>query len=178
MSAPEPPIDAPDATLSLRPASETDWPLLSRWLRQPDIVAWWGPAASTEAEIRIALDTPTAICCIIEWDGAAVGYAHAVDARVWGADLPDDLEPGTWDLDVFIASAVHRGRGMGAAALAELRDEVFATTLALAVAVFPSIENEGAVRDYERAGFRAKRVWRDNAYGPSWFMIAERPVAA
>ena len=161
--------------LPICPASEIDWPLISRWLRRPDIEDWWGPAASTEAEIRAALEQTAAICRIVEWDGAAVGYAHAVDASIWGEALPDDLKPGTWDLDIFIASEHHRGLGIGAAALAKLRDEVFATTLALAVAVFQSIANERAVRAYERAGFRAKRVWRDGVSGPSWFMICDRP---
>jgi len=52
---------------------------------------------------------------------------------------------------------------------------VFATTLAVAVCVFASIENEAAVRAYEKAGFRWRRVWHDPISGPEWFMIAERP---
>lgn len=161
----------------LRPASEADWPLISRWLARPDIEDWWGPAASTEAEIRLALEQTAAISRIIEVDGVAVGYAHAVDAAIWGEALPDDLAPGTWDLDIFIASETHRGQGVGQTALRLLRDEVFETTLAIAVAVFPSIANERAVRAYERAGFHAKRVLRNGAYGLSWFMVAERSAS-
>ncbi len=66
-----------------------------------------------------------ALCRIIEAGGAPVGYAHAVDATMWGEELPQDLEPGTWDLDLFIASEEHRGKGVGQAALALLKDEVF-----------------------------------------------------
>ena len=52
---------------------------------------------------------------------------------------------------------------------------MFATTLAVAVCVFPSVTNERAVRAYEKAGFRWKRIWNDPHMGPSWFMVAERP---
>lgn len=161
--------------VALRPAVTGDWPTIRRWLQLPDIQAWWGPAASTEAEVRLAMQTSAAICRIVMADGEPVGYAHAVDATTWGAELPDDLAPGTWDLDLFIASPAHRGAGIGAEALRQLKGEVFGTTLALAVAVFPSLGNERAVRAYERAGFRWKRVWTDPISGPAWFMIAERP---
>lgn len=159
----------------LRPAQRADWDLIRSWLARPDIEAWWGPRSATEAEVSIALGSEHALCRIIEAGGTPVGYAHAIDAVVWGEELPDDLAPGTWDLDLFIASEEHRGRGVGQAALTQLKDEVFATTLATAVCVFPSIRNERAVRAYEKAGFSWKRIWNDPYMGPSWFMIAERP---
>lgn len=165
--------------VALRPATPADWPLIRRWLAMPDIEAWWGPAASTEAEVRLALASESAaIARIVLLGGEPVGYAHAVDAAIWGDDLPDDLEPGTWDLDLFVASAAHRGQGIGATALALLKAEVFATTLALAVCVFPAIANERAVRAYEKAGFRWRRVWRDASGQTAWFMIAERPTGS
>ena len=162
-------------TVRLRPARRADWDLIRGWLARPDIEAWWGPRNATEAEVNIALNSGHALCRIIEAGGVAVGYAHAVDATMWGDELPQDLAPGTWDLDLFIASEEHRGRGVGQTALSQLKDEVFGTTLATAVCVFPSIRNERAVRAYEQAGFRWQRIWNDPHMGPSWFMLAERP---
>jgi len=120
---------ADDGAVRLRPASRADWNLIRGWLGRPDIEAWWGPRSATEAEVNIALNSEHALCRIIEAGGAPVGYAHAVDATMWGDELPQDLEPGTWDLDLFIASEEHRGKGVGQAALALLRDEVFSTTV-------------------------------------------------
>lgn len=160
--------------IRLRQASEADWALLRHWLRLPEIVAWWGPTASTEAELISALGSPHAICRIIEVDGAPVGYAHAVDAALWGENLPDDLAPGTWEIDLFIASPLYRGTGVGPYVLEQLKSEVFETTLAVACCVFASIANERAVRAYEKAGFRWRRVVSDPIGGPAWFMIAER----
>ena len=163
------------SNVRLRPARRADWDLIRGWLQRADIEAWWGPRTATEAEVNIALNSRHALCRIIEAHGVPVGYAHAVDATAWGEELPQDLPPGTWDLDLFIASEEHRGKGVGQAALAELKQEVFGTTLATAVCVFPSIRNERAVRAYEKAGFRWQRIWNDPQMGPSWFMLEERP---
>jgi len=163
------------ATVRLRLARRADWDLIRGWLVRDDIQEWWGPASATETEVNMALNSEHGLCRIIEAGGAPVGYAHAVDATIWGEDLPQDLAPGTWDLDLFIASEEHRGKGVGQTALSLLKDEVFASTLAVAVCVFPSIRNERAVRAYEKAGFQWKRIWNDPYMGPSWFMIAERP---
>ena len=161
--------------VGLRPAIRADWDLIRGWLARPDIEEWWGPVSATEAEVNMALGSQHALCRIIEADGRPVGYAHAVDATLWGDELPQDLEAGTWDLDLFIASEAHRGKGVGQVALAMLKSEVFASTLAVAVCVFPSVKNERAVRAYEKAGFRWRRIWNDPYAGPSWFMVAERP---
>lgn len=161
--------------IGLRPATRADFGLIRKWLARPDIQDWWGPVSATEAEVNMALASEHALCRIIEADGAPVGYAHAVDATLWGDNLPEDLEPGTWDLDLFVAAEEHRGKGVGQAALALFRDEVFATTLAVAVCVFPSVRNERAVRAYEKAGFSWQRVWHDPKTGPAWFMVAKRP---
>ena len=161
--------------VTLRPARDADWGQIRSWLAEPDIQRWWGPSAASEAEVITALGSEHAIARMIQVDGADVGYGHAVDASLWGDELPSDLEPGTWDLDIFIAAREHRGKGIGPQALCLLRDEVFATTLAVAVSVFPSIENEQAVRAYEKVGFHWKRIWDDPVYGPSWFMVQDRP---
>lgn len=163
----------PDVTLT--PATTDNWPLIQTWLAKKSVQAWWGPQATIEAEVMMALGSAHAICRLIRVDDEAVGYAHAFDAALWGDDLPEDLAPGTWDLDLFIASERHRGQGIGQQALALLKDEVFATTFALAVCVFPSIANERAVRAYEKAGFAWKRIVDDPILGRAWFMVAERP---
>jgi aminoglycoside 6'-N-acetyltransferase len=160
--------------IALRPATLADWGTIRRWLRQPEIEAWWGPASSTEAEVLIALQSESSICRLIVNGELAIGYCHAIDAATWGEDLPEELEPGTWDLDIFVAEPGHRGKGAGHTALALLKQEVFSSTLAVAVCVFTSVRNEAATRAYEKAGFRWQRIWNDSAAGPSWFMVAHR----
>ncbi len=161
--------------IHLHPATPEDRFRIRRWLAEPEIQAWWGNAASAEAEINLALASETALCRMIECDGAPIGYAQAVEVALWSGVAPAEVAAGTWDVDLFIASAEHRGRGLGAAALELLVAEVFATTLAVACCGLVSVRNEGAARAYERAGFRWQRIWNDPLFGPSWLMLKERP---
>ncbi|MDX2259565.1 MAG: GNAT family N-acetyltransferase [Hyphomicrobiaceae bacterium] len=158
----------------LRPARPGDWSKIEGWIARPDIARWWGTASAAEAEIRMAWATDGAIARIIEVGDVAAGYCHAIDATYWGASLPDGMPAGTWDVDVVVAEPAYRSCGVGEAALDLIAEEVFGTTLALALSVIVAVTNEGAVRAYERAGFRWVKVWDDPILGPSWLMLRER----
>lgn len=164
---------APEA-LTLRPALAGDAAQIRAWLRRPEIARWWGSLAAAEAELMIANETPTAIRRMVTLSGRDVGYGQAVDAGLTGDEELLSLAPGTWDISLFIAEPSLRGKGHGLAALRLLADEVFSTTLALALSVVVSVRNEPAVRIYEKAGFRWQRVLSDPLFGPSWVMVRER----
>ncbi len=160
--------------VALRPVEADDWALIRAWIARPDVRKWWGNAIAAEAEMRLVAETGPAIARIVLVEGTPVGYVHAIDAGHWGSALPDGMPPGTWDVDIFIAEL--RGRGVGEAALNLLADEVFSTTLAVALSVFVSLANEPAIRAYERAGFQWAEVWEDPIFGPSWMMLRHRPA--
>ena len=120
-----------------------------------------------------------AICRVIEVAAVAgtwqsVGYAHALDFGLAGNNKAANIAAGTWHIELFVASPEHRGRGIGAVAVAMIRDELFATTLALAAVAYVAIGNEKAVRAYEQAGFRWQTISRDATRGPEWLMLATR----
>jgi aminoglycoside 6'-N-acetyltransferase len=161
--------------IALRPATPEDRFRIRRWLAEPDVEAWWGNAASAEASINLAMGSDTALCRLIELGGEAIGYAQAVDVALWNEERPEEIAPGTWDVDLFIASGPHRDRGLGRAALLLLTGEVFTTTLAVACCAVVSIRNELAARAYEKAGFRWLRIWHDPLCGPCWVMVLDRP---
>jgi RimJ/RimL family protein N-acetyltransferase len=165
-----------DVTIHLRPATPEDRFRIRRWLADPEIEAWWGNAASAEAEINLGMSSAAALCRIVESEGVPIGYAHALEIGLWADERPAELAPGTWHIGYFLASNQHRGGGLGSAVLAQLVDEVFATTLAVACSGVVSIRNEAAARAYERAGFRWRRIWSDRLLGPSWLMLKERPT--
>lgn len=163
------------AKVSLSPVSPEDWPRLLGWLRDPAIERWWGSPSSSEAGIRLVLETPSALGRMIEFSGKTVGYAHAIDAACWGEELPELLPQWTWDIDLFIGDPDYRGHNVGEAALNLLAEEVFTTTFATALSVFVSVRNEAAVRAYERAGFKWVTVWEDPIAGPEWLLLRMRP---
>lgn len=159
---------------ALAPITAAGRDRVARWLADPTVAAWWGSRAAAEARIALALATPSALCRMIHRDGAAIGYAQAVDAG-----LADDLggpplAPGTAECLVFIGEAEARGRGHWPAALDLVAAEVLATTLALACAVVVPVRNERVARAAERVGFRWQAIHADPAAGPCWVMVRER----
>ena len=169
------------AKIELRPATMEDWPRISRWLGRPEIIRWWGPRATTEAEVLLALGSKQALCRIIEApdNGAGgrpspIGYAHAFDGALAQTDGAASLPTGSWKADVFVASPEHRGRGVGANAVARLVDEVLASTLAIAVHVQIGVGREKAVRAYEAIGFRWVSIVNQPDREPEWLMVIER----
>lgn len=163
-----PATTAAHAAVTLRPVTEGDRFRLRRWLSEPHVIQWWGSKAAADASVAIAADSDTAVARIIDVGAETIGYAHALDLD--DARLP----PATWTADVFIGAAPYRGQGLGATALALLRDEVFASTLASALAVRVAIRNEAAVRAIERAGFTWHTVAPDRLLGPCWLLLAVR----
>lgn len=155
-------------TLLVRPINEGDRFRVRRWLGEPHVIQWWGSRSAAEASVALAAESPSALVRIIEREGEAIGYAHALD-------LADKrLPPAVWQADAFIGAALHRGQGLGAMALGLLRDEVFATTLAVGLVVRVSIRNERAVRAIERVGFKWHSVTPDAQLGPCWLLVAAR----
>lgn len=154
--------------LRLRPITDGDRFRVRRWLREPHVAQWFGTRGAAEAAVTLAEQSQTALVRIIERGGMPIGYAHAMDI--------DDTQvpPGAWTADVFIGDVAWRGQGLGAQALALLRQEVFATTLAAGLVVRVSIRNEQAARAIEKAGFRWQAVVDDALLGPCWMMVAER----
>jgi aminoglycoside 6'-N-acetyltransferase len=167
-----------EVAVRLRPALPEDRFRIRRWLADPQIAASWGNAASAEAEISLALASATALCRIVEGVRTPIGYAHALEIGLWAEERPSDLPAGTWHIGYFLTVGdrdICHVR-TGAAVLALLATEVFATTLAVACSSVVSVKTETAARAYERAGFRWRRIWNDRLLGPSWLMLRERPV--
>jgi len=165
-----------EIAVTLRPATPEDRFRIRRWLAEPEVGAGWGNAGSAEAEINLAMGSEAAISRLVECEGAAIGYAHALEIGLLGDDRPADLAAGTWHVNLLIASRSHRGRGLEGAALTLLTEEVFATSLAVGCAGAVSVRNEAGVRAYEQAGFRWQRIAHARLLGPSWVMLKERPL--
>ncbi len=95
------------ARLTLRPATPEDRFLIRRWLAEPRGAETGGAdAAGAEAADHAgAWRAPPRCRASSSATARAIGYAHAVEIGVWAEERPDDLPAGTWDIDLFIASA-------------------------------------------------------------------------
>lgn len=153
--------------VTLRPALMADYPLIEGWLRQSEVQRWWGSLTIAQAAVISALQAPMGLCSIILADGEPAGYIQAQEDQ--GADFA-----GAYRIDAFIGAARFRGSGVGLAAIELAADEVFHSTLAVAIFALVPLRNEAAVRLYERSRFRWVRVVDDPALGTCWLMRRER----
>ena len=161
--------------LRLDPLGAGDNARLRGWLQLAGVLAWWGSRDRAEAEVALAVASPSAICRIICVGGEPIGYAHAVDGALLDGGDGGPSDSGAWDCAVFIAVEAHRGMGRGEMALRALVAEVFGTTLAVACTLRVPVTKEHAVRAIEAAGFRWVRVQQDPALGRVWLMRCDRP---
>lgn len=151
-----------EGEIGFRPVTLADFPMLRRWLDEPEVRAWWGDPERELGEIREMVEgRDTTRPFVIEFDGAPVGYiqywfvghhqnAAWVAEHRWLADLPSEAV----GVDMSLGEAGLLSRGIGSAALMaftrRLRAEGHRT-----IVIDPDPTNARAIRAYSKAGFRA-----------------------
>ena len=155
----EPTLTSKDVVL--RPLEDRDVPSLVRWSEDPELRRLIGevvPMTSEEARafLRMARSDATR-----EWyavaikDGRAIGEAGLL--RIFPAWR-------TADVSVIIGEDGERGKGYGTQAAWLLLDRAFGDLGMHRVAVGVVGFNEGALRFWERLGFRREGVQRDGYF--------------
>jgi aminoglycoside 6'-N-acetyltransferase len=155
-------------SITLRPVTEDDFPLLARWLAEPHVHRWWFHDLGEEAVRRdfgpVARGEEPAEDLLALVDGQPVGLVQ----RCRWQDYPDDLEelatgsagridvpPGALSVDYLLGSPDVIGRGLGPRVIRAACEEAWATYAdAPAVIVPVAAENRRSWRALEKAGFR------------------------
>jgi aminoglycoside 6'-N-acetyltransferase len=147
-----------------RPLRRSDFPLLERWLREPQVQAWWHePLDLTGIEIkygpRVDGIEPTHVF-IIESKEEPLGL---IQWYRW-ADYPEHArqlgaEPNSAGLDLALGEKGVLGLGLGPAAIRQfLREIVFADPTVLSVIADPQEDNRRSLRAFEKAGFTVTKT--------------------
>jgi len=147
------------ASISFRPLSRSDFPLLQEWLSAPHLAAWWHERldlASVEAKYGPRVDgaEPTHVF-VIELAGRPVGW---IQWYLW-SDYPEHavqlgVEPASAGIDLAIGEVAMMGLGWGPIAICEfLRQIVFADPNVSAVITDPEENNLRSLRAFKKAGF-------------------------
>lgn len=159
-----------------------DMPLLCDWLNRPAVMRWYSMRRYDVAEV-VAKYTPyitgeTLTRSFVVWCGAQpIGYiqTYLID------DYPDysrwvDVDVCTAGVDMFIGEDGYRHRGLGAVILRHfLRTIVFTVPDVKWCVMGPHPENGGAIRAYEKAGFRyLKTIRLPDADAPEYLMQIAR----
>jgi len=135
--------------IGFRKLERSDLPLMHRWLNTPHVAEWWPDEALALDEI-VAKYAPRidgledVRCFVITHGEIPIGYIqqYPVDERSAGIDL-------------FIGEVEFHRRGLGASIIRKfLGDVVFADDAIERCVIDPTVSNRGAIRAYEKAGFR------------------------
>lgn len=154
------PAATPVGSFRLLPVRlERDLPLLTRWMNDPAVAAFWelaGPATVTAGHLRTQL----------EGDGRSVPCLGLLDAtpmsyfEIYRADL-DPLarfypaRPDDTGVHLLLGDAADRGRGLGSALLRAVADLILDHRPACTrVVAEPDVRNTRSVSAFRNAGFR------------------------
>jgi RimJ/RimL family protein N-acetyltransferase len=169
------------STLTFRPLTSADLPLLHEWLSRPHVARWWGPAPSPA---ELAADYgPSITGAVPHWsfialrDGAPIGFIQAYAPAEWHHEgwWLDEHDPGVRGIDQFLADAGQLDQGLGTIMVRAFVAELLRDPTVTRIQTDPAPDNGRAIRCYEKAGFRAAReiVTPD---GPALLMYCERPT--
>lgn len=119
--------------------------------QQPNVLRWWGPMEDDFPD-----DEPETTRFAIVADGQVVGMIQ------FGEEKEPDYRH-AW-IDIFVGDD-HAGRGVGTEAIDQLIRVLHEEHGHHRITIDPALDNEPAIRSYEKAGFRRVGVleaaWRD-----------------
>jgi aminoglycoside 6'-N-acetyltransferase len=142
------------ARVVLRPARPDDLERLIEIRREPGVLMWWGNASEDEVRDEfIGVDD----ALVVEVDGEVAG----------GIQFAEEEDPmyRRAGIDIFLAQS-HQGQGLGSEAIRVLARWLFDERGHHRLTIDPAVDNEAAIRAYERVGFRRVGVMRKYERGP------------
>ena len=172
-----------NASISFRPLTRPDLPLLQKWLAEPHVDQWWHQASTIEEVAekytpRIDGTEPTHVS-IIGYEEQSIGWIQWYrwsDYREHAKQL--EAESSAAGIDLAIGEIDALGKGLGAAVISEfLKRVVFAHPEITACVTDPEEHNTRSLRAFENAGFTAKKlVQLKGEQCRRWIVRRERPT--
>jgi len=142
---------------TVRPGRSEEVEALRAILAEPSVAHWWGtPEPSAEVATKLLGDADT-VLLVIEVDGAVAG----------GIEYHEENEPmyRHAGIDIYLSDR-HQGRGVGTEAVGMLARFLIEGRGHHRLTIDPAAANAGAIRCYEKVGFRPVGVMRRYECGP------------
>src|SRR6059036_280672 len=86
---------------------------IDRWLRQPHVGRWWGPADAALKTIADHLEEPGVEPFVVRLGQTPIGYLQVYDPFAEAGHPYRDQPTGTLGIDQFIGEPAFVGRGHG-----------------------------------------------------------------
>jgi len=141
----------------MRPGRPEDVQALCAILAEPSVAHWWGtPAPSEEVAGKLLGDADT-VLLVIEVDGVVAG----------GIEYHEENEPmyRHAGIDVYLSDR-YQGRGVGTEAVGMLARFLIQGRGHHRLTIDPAKANAGAIRCYQKVGFRPVGIMRRYERGP------------
>lgn len=146
----------------LRPLGKADFPLLQKWLNDPQTIAFWYGRDKPRSMEWVKKHYLPSIegkviwrYWVIEVDGKTIGYICNTPEE------NDDHEfSGRIELDILIGVKNEWGKGYGTDALRAMVNYAFNEQGAERVYIVPSTINPRAIHVYEKVGFKMEGILR------------------
>ncbi|MFD4523460.1 GNAT family N-acetyltransferase [Streptomyces sp. NPDC058470] len=154
------PTDTPAGAFHLVPVSiERDLPLVTRWMNDPAVAAFWdlaGAQSVAEEHLRRQLEGDgRSVPCLGVLDGTLMSYweIYRADLDLLARHYP--ARPHDTGIHLLIGGVANRGRGLGSTLLRAVADLVLDKRPSCArVVAEPDLRNTPSVSAFLSAGFR------------------------
>ncbi|MEV0177043.1 GNAT family N-acetyltransferase [Streptomyces sp. NPDC050803] len=138
---------------------ERDLPLISRWMNDPAVTAFWelaGPQSVAEAHVRSQLDGDgRSVPCLGVLEGTPMSYWELYRADLDPLARHYPARPHDTGVHLLIGGVADRGRGLGTTLLRAVADLALDRRPASArIVAEPDIRNTPSVAAFLSAGFR------------------------
>ncbi|MDH6113082.1 acetyl CoA:N6-hydroxylysine acetyl transferase [Kitasatospora sp. MAP12-15] len=141
----------------LRPVEPADLPLITEWMNDPAVAAFWelaGPAEATERQVLAQLAEGSHSRPLLGLlDGVPMSYWEVYQAERDALAAHYPARPGDTGVHLLLGPPRYRGRGLAAVLLAALAEELLRR--GSRVVAEPDVRNTASVRAFQQAGFTA-----------------------
>lgn len=147
-------------TIVFRPLAASDLAMLHEWLHRPHVMEWWGDPG-TYAQVEqdylphtLIASTTRGYIALLEHEpiGFIASYVVMGSGDGW---WEQETDPGARGVDQFLANREQLGRGLGSAMIQTFVNQLFQDPNVTKVQTDPSLQNDRAIRCYQRVGFVA-----------------------
>lgn len=148
------------SSVTLRPATVADAPLLAAWDREPHVIACSGDDPDIEVAFggiewaeELVESAYDSLYLIAEVAGRPVGVMQVCDPHTEPTHYWGEIEPGLRAIDIWIGPPEWLNRGVGTQMMTQVIERCFAEPNVTAIVIDPLHRNVAAQRFYARLGF-------------------------
>ena len=150
--------------LYVRHLAKKDKVLLAKWLSNPEVLQYYegrdNPFDERKVEQHFFDDVEDVTRCIIEFNGMPIGYLqfYEVDEeerKIYGYDSPTEI---IYGMDQFIGEPSYWNKGIGTQLVHSVVMYLTSEKGAHRIVMDPQIQNERAIRCYEKCGFNKVKL--------------------